>query len=738
MSKKIIISFASEPVVGVGFLYTIQVDGLDLVYPNGLSSVNIQYQAVGGTDPAKVEKQGNLGLTINATLAFLVANYSTTGITYQRVNDTIEVSTNIDAEVVVYIGALNANISITTTDISNISTVALKYFFQYKNDVNDTYLCEIFKKDYTGIFEEIHGIAILEKASVTNHLDPIRGGGLQLQLEASKGLTLEDLYSDDEQTFSVKLYKNKKLVFVGYMNPDGVYQDYVRDEWKITVDCVDGLGAISNLAFVQENGLHFTGKMRAIDIIYNCLKRTGTLMNINTSINIEYDGLPEGYTILESIYLNADRFVRTDNETIMSCEDVLKSILDIFKACITQIDAEWYIYKPNEIFVEPYVVFNRFNINNVFIGNKTVNLNKELGSHADNFYPHHCGGNQRIEIRGALGGFRLGYKYGFVSGLLPNPRLVKTGMTLNYDGWDVLSTSLLINDPLKDSGFYFKNTATMSDTTPKVQSQTLFVTTDDLISLKLEFEVASDFGSSFTKFQIKQGIYYLSYFAEDALAPIDDAVNAVWTTDSSKFFTIYLHNKKGVFTIPMPKIIADGNLTIGIVANQNAGTNSTTLYKSIDIVPTQSATAIEGEFHTVERANGTSTIVKPNQTVYNGDNPGVLYLGAVLDINQLPTSLWNRRNSLDKFPLLRIAAEEELRIAQKPMKIFRGDFFGYISYLSFIHINNVGYFMPIEWSYNTFTNITTCKQLELFVSEINDVVYTYSIDYGETVKPTIK
>lgn len=752
MAKKIIISFNSNPVVGIAFDYTIQVDGLALVYPNGANKVSFEYRAyLSPDDPTKAELKGNVSLTIDNTLSFLNANYATTGIVYQRVNNTIEVSINVSSTVVVYIGALNPNISITTTDISNITTVGLKYFFQYKNDVNDIYLCQIFKNNYLGTATEIHGIATLEKASVNNHLDPIRGGGLQLELEASESLTLEDLYSEKEQDVTVKLYKNENIMFYGYLNPDGVFQDFVRDEWKITLDCVDGLGAISNLSFVQSNGLHFNGKMRAIDIIYQCLKRTGILMNINVAVNIKYDGLSEGYTTFESIYLNADRFVKTDNDTIMSCEDVLKSILDIFKAVLTQSDGEWYIYKPNEIYLEPYVVFNRFNISNVFIGNKTVNLNKSLGSHADNFYPHHCGGNQKIQIKGSLGGFRLGYKYGFVSGLLPNPKLIKNGNTLNYDGWTVNDPVFLLNDPFKQSGFYFddfRDVDVISDVN-SLTSDALPVDIDDDISLEISFEVKSNTkNSSYIHFRIQQGIYFLKYAPKNSSIPIDDIKNAVWTTNPDDRYIFYLNGKIGTYTIQFPKILADGNITINLLytsTNHNGTVNtvqdSTTLIKSLDLIPTQSTgktSAIEGEFHTVERADRVSSIVKANQTVYNGDNPSLVYLGAIYDINQLPTTLWSRKNSADKFPLLRIAAEEELRIAQKPMKIFRGDFYGYIPYLSFVNINNVGYFMPIEWSYNTFTNITTCKQLELFVAEVNDIVYNYSIDYGETVKPTIK
>jgi hypothetical protein len=39
--------------------------------------------------------------------------------------------------------------------------------------------------------------------------------------------------------------------------------------------------------------------------------------------------------------------------------------------------------------------------------------------------------------------------------------------------------------------------------------------------------------------------------------------------------------------------------------------------------------------------------------------------------------------------LLRISAEE-VRISPKPLKVFTGDAYGYIDYLSVLNINNVG------------------------------------------------
>lgn len=745
MGKKIIISFSAQPTIGEAFDYAIETNGYPIFYPNGEDNVAFDYEAMGGTDPTKVQLGPFLDYTIDYTLAFLNANYSTPYIFYTRVDDTIEVSIVTDAPTTVVINSENPNIDIETEDVSNITTLNLKYFFKYTNIVKDEYVCEIYKKNYTGDAQEIHGTAIIEKATVTNHLDPIRGGGLSLKLEANKDLTLEDLYSESEQEYSVKLSKKGKVLFRGFLNPDGVYQDYVKDEWVITLDCVDGLGALSNLSFVQSSGLHFTGKMLAIDIIYNCLKRTGILMPINTSVNIIYDGLALGTNPFEKIYLNADRFVKVDDNTIMSCEDVLKSILDIFKACITQKDGEWYIYKPNEIYLQPYVLFQRFDINGVFKGTKTVNLNASLGSQIDGFYPHHCGSNQRIEIKGSVGGFRLGYKYGFVSGLLTNPKLEKNRIDilghpvyiLEYDGWTVFPEAL-INDQFKSVGFLFKNNVSALGSDIAV-SDDLSVTINDDLSFKMDYEVSTKSANSFVRMRIKQGIYYLKYAPANQYTPIQDTINAVWTTDDGDIFTFALPGQTGSVTIQLPELTTGDDLVVSIINTTNTDFKSTTWIKSFDIIPTQNANPAEGEFHTVERTDRVSSIVKPNQTVYNGDNDSVVYSGTVFKQDaETPTSLWLRSVSADKFPLLRIAAEEELRISQRPTKIFRGDFYGYIPYLSLIEINNIGKFMPIEWSYDTMTNVTTCKQLELFVSEIPDIVYKYTLDYGETVKPTIK
>jgi len=494
---------------------------------------------------------------------------------------------------------------------------------------------------------------------------------------------------------------------------------------------------------VQDTGLHFVGKMKAIDIIYYCLKRTGIALPINTSINILYDGLTfsDSLDILTKIKLNSDRFVKTDNDTIMSCEEVLKSVLDIFSACITQENGEWYIFKANEIYSTPNVLFRRYDIDNVYTSNVTIDLNEVLGSQIDLFYPHHCNGDQRIEIKGGISAFRLGYKYGFVEGLLQNASL-KHDVSLNYSGWtkDPSADSFLVNNPLFTSGIYLKSLDLGSTNQLILTSSPVAIKLGDVFDFKASLTTYG-FNTTF-KFKIRIGAYYL-------------LSNSEWTTTDSFFEFVVGSSAEDAKNYPevsdtlsassRPSPL-DGTLYIDIYRPVNrlppfaVSLRPMVLIRSVDITTSASDfSAKKGEFHTVSRKTKVSSIVKENKTVSNGDKSENFYLGTIFKEDGVDyTGTWFRKNIFESKPILRIAAEEELRISQKPLKVFKGSIYGYMPYLSFIDINNIeGKFMPIEYRYDTKANITKVKLLELYAPEITNIKYKFTFDYGNTVKPTI-
>ena len=738
MAKKIIISFDELPVIGNAFSYSITINGVKLIYNSGVDKVQTYFksQLTDPVPPQSIQLKGSLNECVAQAAYVLKTYFVNSNVVYKVYGTTIEVLINLDNALIEFIEATGVGITVTTENI--VTTTKLKYFLEYKNIAGDLYKCQIYQNNYTGRALQIFGTVGIEKGSAKDHLEPIRGTGLSLQLEANKDVTLEDLYTEDEQEFTVKLYVNNKIYFVGYLKPDGVYQSYTRDEWVINLDCIDGLGALSNLSFVDANGLHFIGKMNASDIVYNCLKRSGILLNINTSINILYEGLAQtdNLDILTKTYLNTDRFVKTDNETIMSCDEVLKSVLDIFCAVITQKSGEWYIYKPNELYYNAAPLFRRYDLNNVFIGTKKINLNSVLGSQIDNFYPHHSGANQRIDIKGGVSAFRVGYKYGFVQGLLNNNNFYHEQQK-TYEFWTIDQTNkffYIIDDILPNTGLKM-----IPDNVGVVR----IIATSENVALNLgdsfNFKVSTAANGNATfYYKVRIGTYYMNN--RGVWSTTASFINS-FTYGVSDFGSANVYSSASFQSEPLPQ---SGNVYIEVYipttgASDDPFSATTTEVKSIDIVNTFAGDNKEGEFHTVQRPIKISSIIKENKEVFNGDNVGIVYNGALFKEDKITlSSYWFRGGFFESSPLLRIAAEEELRISQKPLKIFTGSVYGYLDYITVCKINNIdGKFMPIEWSYDTKNNVTSIKFLGLFAEEISDIKYEFTYDYGSTVKPTI-
>lgn len=753
MAKKIIISYSENPQIPDTFGFALFLDGLAI--PIGaFLGVNVNYYQVGlpNNAPFQIAILPSLSQTIDNTVGFLNSSYSHPSITYTRVNDTIEVFVNIENLTVTTSEDSGGRFSLSVQDVEYNEDFDLIYFFEYDNVNGDVFLCRINKKGYSGGATQIYGKATITKGSAKDHLDTFRGTGLDIQLEANKNLTLSDLYTDDEQSFTVRFYKNNKLVFRGFLKPDDVFESFVQDAWYINFTAIDGLGVLENLSFVQDNGLFFVGKMKAFDIVYYCLKRTGIPMKINTYINTYYDGLTPSDTLdpLQKTYLNSSRFIKNDDSTIMSCEEVFKSVLDIFQAVITQVDGEWYIYKPNELYVNQYPKFRRYNEAGVYLGLNTKNITGVLGSQINNFYPHHCGANQRKKIKGAISAFRLGYKYGKLKGLMLNSDFQYSGNILvPYENWTVNlpdASGKIIIDPTNAYGLksYASNfsPSKLITSDPKLLEGTFFYTFKSSVGVFLTSGTVynTDFTMTFY-FKVRAGAFFLD-------------VDGNWsTTDQLIFYTVRidaagdLMNKISTFDFETKAkaLPSDLNITIEIFTVRedynfiNTNTKLIIEHTYCDITPTVADT-LEGEFHTVQRKNKPSTLVKENNTVYNGDRNNAEYVGDLFkEDTQTPTNLWFRKGVFEKKPLLRIAAEDELRMQQKPLIDFYGDVYGEMPYLSIISINNIqGKFMPIEWEYDTVRNICKIRYLEIYAEELSDIDYVFTFDYGNTVKPTIK
>ena len=737
MAKKIIIDFSAQPVIDVvGFSYTITVDSFHLYYPTGDFELKVDFIANGATPTEfyEVAIGTSLDETLQILLSFLRETYQNDLINYSVIDSTIEVL--IQADAIITIGEdLNENITITTEDVEPFGT-NLKYYLYF-----DDYTLNIYKRNYQGTASEIFGTFILKKSSVDTILDQIRGTGLDLSLEANQTLTFDEFLLEDEFTYKTELLKGSQIIFEGYIKPDGCQQSFVNDIWYVNIQSNDILGALKDLSFVQTNGLPFTGKMSVYDVIKGCLDRTRLSLTINTSTEVAYVDYA-GTNILKDIYVNADRFIKDQNDiVIMDCNEVLTSMLNLFSAVITQQDANWWIYRPNDLQLNGYTTFINQDTDTTF----TKNLNAVLGSQINNFYPHHCDGNQQIEVKGAISAYRLNYQYGFLEGLVLNPNL-NHDEDMVFEDWTTNPDLPIIEDGLTVLGIIndgsnsgLKIGAQVYDGIYEVLTSTpVPFTQDEILSFRLKLSSKNVRQTFFFQISTSDG-YYLNN-------------NDEWTTTNYKRNFAFGEYKTSElflnYELVLPPLIADCDVTIKIYGPkpyiytppliQRTGISNFTYVQLLNNEIAKSG--IVGEFHTVTRSQPPSSITKENQKVFNGDGISSL-IGSIYkeDLIELTTD-WTRKDKFENLPLLGISAMDDLRIQSNPIKVFSGSIFGQIPYMSVITIDNItGLFMPIEYDYDYKTNKSQVKLLEFYNTDIADIQYTVSPDYGNnTVKPTIK
>jgi hypothetical protein len=594
-----------------------------------------------------------------------------------------------------------------------------KYFIIFGD-----YRLSITLKNYLGLATEIYGNITLTKGDVDTILEPIRGTGLNLSLEANQNLTFDEFVLAPEQSYYVQLKKGSNIIYNGFIKPDGIQQSYVNNEWMVNIEVIDGLGAMKDLSFVKSDGYHFTGKLSFYEVIKGCLDRTGLLMPIYSSVALAYDGYI-GTNILKDTYVNASRFYKKDGETIMDCNEVLTSILNIFSAVITQENGIWWVYRPTDL--KPNTVF----INNTLNTEIIVKTNYNLGSQIDNYYPHHCDANQQIEVKGAISAYRLRYEHGFLDGFILNKDLVHSS-TMVFDNWTVNPTNAnkIVNDLNDSSGLIIKGISSFPGSiAPEILKSDSYSVTAGAI-LKLTTSLSSERDSVFLfKIKLSTGQYLGS--------------DGSWQITDNYFETLCGMpgdvNPTATFNFKSEPVPSNCTFSVIICQVLNS-TNTRGQIDKIDVTDaSQTENGIIGQFYTVSRVTPPSSITKENQTVFNGDSTSLL-IGSLYKADKTTlTTYWNRAGFIENKPILLISAEDDLRVQRNAIKIFSGGIFGLLPYLSIISINNVlGKFMFTNYSYDLMTNKMNAKLTQLYQDEVGDIEFLISPDYGNTVKPTIK
>ena len=498
-----------------------------------------------------------------------------------------------------------------------------------------------------------------------------------------------------------------------------------------------------------------------LEIIKVCLERTKLNLPINFYIPLSYEGYA-GSFILRDVLVNTERYYQTGGKEIMNSEEVLKSILRIFNASIIQQDGEWYIFRTLDLNQE--IEFSRF-VDGEFSNFKNYNPAQQVHSHINtNGGLIHCGANQKKSISPSVQAYRLYYKHGLVANLTRNPYLeaTKVGDVITADGWNINNMSGrtisyggggvpsetnvhntigvqdggsgLILNTYGSSVRYQGNLITLN--------QPMFIGVNTTVKVDVGFVLRTpDAGSPYITFYIASD----NYFLNDGNWVPKAGNTQNWATRR------WTKNWNGEFLISfeIPPAPESSNISFGIsfdnvwILPTLREYNFASQLNYINITPAE--TNAKGFYYTGERNTRVSSVIKENQTVYNGTGDSDIYVGNISKTNGESTGLWHYDGDFSSLTtLLQLNVQDNLRIAPRPMQVYEGDILGYFPYLSMIGFDLLqGTFIPTEYEFVTSENKVKLNAREIEtakipLSSLKDGDILVETDYGNETKVLIK
>ena len=206
-------------------------------------------------------------------------------------------------------------------------TYGLIYTVPFKSIKDNSFLIEIYKRDYTGISTELIGsvspfVITIEDADFI--YEPLRFSNAKLTLVGND--YLRGLFSVDYQQYKVVL-KSDKIIWSGFIKPEIYSQDYTDIDFTLELECISGLSSLEFIDYPQQgvDGKEFVS-------IWNLIKLCiGYAYSDYTGIVFPhvYASNAEAYTnkvnVLNEMLISEQNFFDEDGVP-MNLKDVLEEV----------------------------------------------------------------------------------------------------------------------------------------------------------------------------------------------------------------------------------------------------------------------------------------------------------------------------------------------------------------------------------------------------------------------------
>jgi hypothetical protein len=358
----------------------------------------------------------------------------------------------------------SANILV-TVPVSN--TYGTRWRLDYEVHVKDQHVSntriDIQERSFSGSVTEVCGGGtpieiVLRGEGESDKFYPLLSTNANLTLISETNFQFTDLFTNDPKRFKVVYYKDflgisgYETYWQGFVEPQIYRENYVPAPYEVSFTAVDRLSVLKEFVFAKADGLPFNGTMRAIQLIAQCLEKTGLNLSIICGCNIYASGMNTASTDdpLDQSYIDLRRFYLIGEAP--TYDFVLRSILEAFGARIIQVASKWYILRVEEL--------NTTFDYRVFDSTGTYVSNASLDPVIDRVPPNQAGywwieGDQHMEIIPGYGKISVKYDVGLFPNVLENGDFGFTSTfnsgtgtyipTLNTEGFQVVNNGYTLS-----------------------------------------------------------------------------------------------------------------------------------------------------------------------------------------------------------------------------------------------------------------------------------------------------
>lgn len=290
-----------------------------------------------------------------------------------------------------------------------------------------------------------------------NKFMPVMSMNATLTLIAETNFQYVHLFSSDRNKYRVVYSKDfgsgYETMLTLNIVPQTYQEPYLFQPYELSIITHDGLADLKDLIYSQPDGLPYSGSVKVIKLISDCLKKTGIQLNIRVGCNIYAEGMDTADTDdpMDQAYVDVSRFYLFNQAPTVLF--VLSSLVEAFDARLVQWENRWNITRVEEL--QSSYDWREFDSNGDYVtdGNTDPIVDRVEPLLNGVWFRDQ---DQNLEIINGYGKARIKYDLGRVNNIIRNGDFTLKSVynslfdlysiKINTDGFTIVNTSYSLQE----------------------------------------------------------------------------------------------------------------------------------------------------------------------------------------------------------------------------------------------------------------------------------------------------